>query len=105
MAKHREVVAPHVPLILVSVPLLDAKESRLDNVFWVNTEYSFSKTLELARQLQPDARRLVVVGGAGAYDQRWLNDARRELQPYSERYDTKYIVGLSYEDTLKEVSR
>ena len=105
MAKHREVVAPHVPLILVSVPLLDAKESRLDNVFWVNTEYSFSKTLELARQLQPDARHLVVVGGAGAYDQRWLNDARRELQPYSERYDTKYIVGLSYEDTLKEVSR
>ena len=104
MAKHREVVAPHVPLILVSVPLLDAKESRLDNVFWVNSEYSFSKTLELARQLQPDARHLVVVGGAGDYDQRWLNDARRELQPYRERYDTKYIVGLSYEDTLKEVS-
>ena len=105
MAKHREAVAPHVPLVLVSVPLLDAKESRLDNVFWVNTEYSFSKTLELARQLQPDARHLVVVGGAGDYDQRWLNDARRELQPYSERYNTKYIVGLSYEDTLKEVSR
>jgi len=105
MAKHREAVAPHVPLILVSVPSLDAKESRLDNVFWVNTEYSFSKTVELARQLQPDARHLVVVGGAGVYDQRWLTDARRELQPYNERFTTKYIVGLSYEDTLREVSR
>jgi signal transduction histidine kinase len=105
MAKHREAVAPHVPLILVSVPSLDAKDSRRDNVFWVNTEYSFSKTVELARQLQPDARHLVVVGGAGVYDQRWLTDARRELQPYNERFTTKYIVGLSYEDTLREVSR
>jgi signal transduction histidine kinase len=105
MVKNRETIASHVPLILVSVPSLDAKESRLDNVFWVNTEYNFSKTLELARQLQPDARHLVVVAGAGAYDQRWLNDARRELQPYSERYNTKYIVGRSYEDTLKEVSQ
>ena len=94
-----------MPLILVSVPSLDAKESGLDNVFWVNAEYNFSKTLELAQQLQPAARHLVVVGGAGAYDQRWLNDVRRELQPYSERYDTKYIVGRSYEDTLKEVSQ
>jgi signal transduction histidine kinase len=105
MVKNRETIASHVPLILVSVPSLDAKESRLDNVFWVNTEYNFSKTLELARQLQPDARHLVVVAGAGAYDQRWLNDARRELQPYSERYNTKYIVGRAYEDTLKEVSQ
>jgi len=105
MVKNREAVASHVPLILVSVPSLDAKESGLDNVFWVNAEYNFSKTLELAQQLQPAARHLVVVGGAGAYDQRWLNDVRRELQPYSERYDTKYIVGRSYEDTLKEVSQ
>jgi len=105
MVKNREAVASHVPLILVSVPSLDAKESGLDNVFWVNAEYNFSKTLELAQQLQPAARHLVVVGGAGAYDQRWLNDVRRELQPYSERYDTKYIVGRPYEDTLKEVSQ
>jgi len=105
MVKNREAVASQVPLILVSVPSLDAKESGLDNVFWVNAEYNFSKTLELAQQLQPAARHLVVVGGAGAYDQRWLNDVRRELQPYSERYDTKYIVGRSYEDTLKEVSQ
>ena len=105
MVKNREAVASHVPLILVSVPSLDAKESGLDNVFWVNAEYNFSKTLELAQQLQPAARHLVVVGGAGAYDQRWLNDVRRELQPYSERYDTKYIVGRSYEDTLKVVSQ
>ena len=105
MAKNREAIASHVPLILVSVPSLDVKESRLDSVFWVNTEYSFSKTMDLARQLQPGARHLVVVGGAGAYDQRWLTDARRELQPYSERYDTKYIAGLSYEETLKEVSQ
>jgi signal transduction histidine kinase len=105
VAKYRAIVAPHVPLVVASVPSVDAKESGLDGVFWVNAEYDFSKTLELARQLQPNARNLVVVGGASSYDQRWLNDARRELQPYGERYTTKYIVGRSYEDTLKEVSQ
>src|SRR5262245_5558139 len=105
MAKYRETIAPNVPLILVSVPSPDVKDSQLKNAYWVSTEYSFSKTLELARQLQPDARNLVIVGGAGAYDQRWLDDARRELQPFNERYTTRYIVGRSYEETLKEVAQ
>ncbi|HET7911472.1 MAG TPA: hypothetical protein VFL49_05550, partial [Pseudolabrys sp.] len=105
MVKYRDTIAPDVPLILANVPIRDVKESHLKNVFWVTTEYNFSKTLELAQELQPDARHLVVVGGAGTYDQRWLDDARRELKPFSERYTTRYIVGRSYEDTLKEVAR
>lgn len=105
MVKYRDTIAPDVPLILANVPIHDVKESHLENVFWITTEYNFSKTLELAQELQPDARHLVVVGGAGAYDQRWLDDARRELKPFGERYTTRYIVGRSYADTLKEVAR
>jgi signal transduction histidine kinase len=105
MARHRTVFAANVPMILASVPSREAKASRLDNVFWVGTEYSYSKTLELAQRLQPTARNVVVVGGAGAYDQQWLDDARRELQPYGDRYTIRYIAGLSYDDTLKQVSQ
>jgi signal transduction histidine kinase len=105
LAKHRDVIAPGVPLILVSVPTVDAKGSGLGNVFWVNAEYNFSKTIELAQRFQPDARNLVVVGGAGSYDSRWMEDARRELQPYSERYVIKYIVGNGYETTLEEIKQ
>ena len=105
MAKYRDVIAPNVPIILTSVPSKDAEASDLRNAFWVSTEYSFSKTLDLAARLQPKAHDLVIVGGAGNYDQRWLDYVRRELQAYSERYSIKYIAGLSYDETLLEVSR
>ena len=105
VAKYRDVIAPNVPLILTSVPSKDAEASDLRNVFWVSTEYSFLKTLDLAQRLQPQAHNLVVVGGASDYDKQWLDDARRELQAYSDRYSIKYVAGLSYDETLKEVSQ
>src|SRR5262249_31212497 len=100
-----EAVAPNVPIILASVPSEDARASDLQDVFWVTTEYSFSKTLALAQRLQPGAGHLVVVGGASDYDRRWLDLAHRELQPFSDRYIIQYVAGLSYEETLKEVSQ
>jgi signal transduction histidine kinase len=105
LAKHRDAIAPGVPLILVSVPTVDAKGSGLDNVFWVNSEYNFSKTIELAQRFQPNARNIVVVAGAGSYDSRWLEDARRDLKPYSQRYAIKYIVGHNYETALEEIKQ
>ncbi len=106
MVKYRDVVAPGVPTILASVTSRDvARSSGLDNVVWVVTEYSFATTLELGRKLQPNAKNLVVVGGASEYDRQWLDDARRELQPYGDTYTIRYIAGLPYGDLLSEVSR
>ena len=102
IAKYRDAIAPNVPIILTSVPSADAKGSDLQNVFWVTTEYSFSKTLDLARRLQLDAHNLVVVGGASDYDRRWLDLARHELEPF---YTIKYVAGLPYKETLKAVSQ
>jgi C4-dicarboxylate-specific signal transduction histidine kinase len=106
LLKYRDAVASEVPTIIVSIPTrMAAEASALANTVSVTTEYNFSKTLELARRLQPEARNLVFVAGASDYDQSWVNDARRELEPYGNRFKTRYIVGLPYEDMLREVSR
>jgi ABC-type uncharacterized transport system substrate-binding protein len=105
IAKYRDAIAPQVPVILASVPSTDAQATDLPNVFLVTTEYDFPKTIELARRLQPNAHNLVVVSGASEYDRKWLDLARRGLEPYSDRYNIKYVAGLSYDETLKEVSR
>ncbi|HMF23447.1 MAG TPA: sensor histidine kinase [Pseudolabrys sp.] len=105
MAKYRDAIAPDVPIIMTSVPTRDARASNLQNVFSITTEYSFSKTIDLAQRLQPNARDLVVVGGASEYDRQWLDLARGELQQYSDRYTIKFIAELSYYETLEEVSR
>jgi signal transduction histidine kinase len=105
IAKYRAAIAPNVPIILASMPTADAKVSDLQNVFWVTTDYSFSKTLNLAQRLQPGARDLVIVGGASDYDRRWLDLANLDLQPLNNHYTIKFIAGLPYEETLKEASQ
>jgi ABC-type uncharacterized transport system substrate-binding protein len=91
MLKYRDTIAPHVPIIIANVPARIAAEAkRLGNTVWVVTEYNFSKTLELAQRLQPEARSLVLVAGASEYDRSWVDDARRELEPHQDRYKTRY---------------
>src|SRR5262249_13973025 len=105
MLQYRDLVAPLAPLIMVSVPTRTATEAKgLRNAVWVVSEYNFAKTLELAERLQPDARDVVVVAGASEYDRSRVDDARREFAPL-QRYKTRYIVGLPYDDMLREVSQ
>lgn len=51
------------------------------------TEYDFAKTLEFARRLQPKGRQIVVIAGTSDYDRMWLDDARRDLDPYRDCYE------------------
>jgi len=105
MVEYRDMLAPHAPKILVSVPLKEATQpTPLENAFWIPGVYDYSKTLELAQHLQPRAQNLVIVGGASDYDRQWLDDVRRQFEPSGGRYNVRYIAGLSYTDTLKEVA-
>ncbi|HEX3703127.1 MAG TPA: ATP-binding protein, partial [Vicinamibacterales bacterium] len=65
----------------------------------------FAKTLEFARQLQPEARRIVVIGGTSDYDRLWLDDARHGIEPYRDRYEITYLAGLPYDELLTQASR
>ena len=106
MAKYHDTIAPNVPTIIANVPGKSITEAgQLKNVFWVATQYDFAKTLLLAQQLQPTSREIAIVGGASEYDREWLDDARRDLQPFSGRYTIKYIAGLPHEDMLNKVSQ
>jgi signal transduction histidine kinase len=106
MLKYRDLIAPRAPIILTSIPSRDADEAMaIGNSVSVVTEYNFSRTLELAQQLQPQARNLVLIGGASEYDRRWADDARRELASFGHLYRTTYLLGLPYDAMLKEVAR
>ena len=106
MLQYRKLIAPDAPVIMTSVPARAASAApELDNAVWVVTDYDFAKTLELARRLQPNARQIVVIGGTSEYDRTWLDDARRELEPYRDRYDMRYLVDLPYDELLTQTSR
>jgi signal transduction histidine kinase len=67
------------------------------------TEFDLTKTLAVAQRLQPTAKNIVVVSGADPFDRRWSNTARRQLAPYEQKYDVKYLDGLAHDDLLNEL--
>ena len=106
MLQYRKVIAPDAPVIMTSVPARATSEAAgLDNAVWVVTDYDFAKTLAFARRLQPEARRIAVIGGTSEYDRLWLDDARRDLERYRDRYEIAYLGDLPYDEMLARASR
>jgi hypothetical protein len=48
----------------------------------ITFDINFSKTLHLALMLQPDIRRVIVVGGASSYDRFWSDQFRQEAAAF-----------------------
>jgi PAS domain S-box-containing protein len=106
LMQYQDTVAHNTSVIYCCTAASAASAMKLPReVVGVVTEYSWSKTLDLAERLQPDARNLVVIAGSSDYDREWLEDARREIEPRSQRYQTGYLTGLPYDELLREVSR
>lgn len=64
---------------------------------------SYDQTLMLARRLQPDVRRVVVVSGASAYDSAVTRAVLREIAPIRGNLDVDVLQGLPYETLLSRV--
>jgi PAS domain S-box-containing protein len=62
-------------------------------------------TIELALQLQPDAREIVIVTGASDFDLLWEARLRRELPHLQTSVPIRYLSGLPLDDVLRELSR
>jgi signal transduction histidine kinase len=105
--RYREVFAPNVPVIFCCVTraLLDSGTPRPADVTGIVHEYDMTKTLGLARRLQPDARNLVYIGGASEMDRRWNATYGQQLRPFEEAFNTTYLVGLPHEDLLRRVAQ
>jgi len=93
--RYRDVVAPGAVVIYCCTAASAASAMNLPRgTVGAVTEFNWSKTLDLAEQLQPHARNLVVISGASDYDRQWLADLRHEIEPQSQRYNTRYLSGL-----------
>ena len=103
--KHRDALFPNVPYIFAFVTTYELPARRLPNdVIGILERFDFAKTLEMAQRLQPQARRVVVVSGAGAYDKMFEGLARRELQVNDRGLEFNYLSGLPLGRLLGEVA-
>ena len=98
---HREDLLPGVPLVYFSA---SASTRRPPNSTGVTAEVNFHDTLTLAAELQPDARRVVVISGAAGDDISVERVARAQLRPFEQRFTFEYLTGLRTADLEARLS-
>ena len=104
--EHREVVGSRVPVIFSDLTYATYKALNLPpDVTGVIGDFYPEKTIELAKSLQPGARRLVVVSGSDAVDRRWRETTRKAVEAHHPELETAYWSDLSYDALLADVSR
>ena len=102
----RDIIGAGIPIIFCNVgaPTLEGITQPHD-VVGVVSDFDWGKTMQLAARLQPEARDVVIISGASAYDKVWERDALRTLNPHLDRYKTTHLSGLAYAEMLERVSR
>ena len=105
--KHRQELFPDVPIVFGGIERLSFAnpdlEPNITGVFQDGTAYG--KTLDLALNLHPDTRHIVVIGGAGFVEQSWLEPARKTFQRYVDRLQFTYLVGLSIDEIQNRLKK
>jgi signal transduction histidine kinase len=100
--RHRSELWPDTPLMSVDVaePRLRAGELPAD-IPHVAIAVDLEGTFRLARQMQPDARRVLVVFGTADHDQYWGQYAMRLLAPYRQQMQIEATDQRSLAETQK----
>ena len=105
--KYRDVIAPQIPMVFSGISWASyALAQPPPDVTGMIVELNLDKTIDLAGQLQPNARRLFVIAGdSPVEDRRWQEIARRTIEKHERKFETTYLFGLPLDELTAEVSR
>src|SRR5258705_7636909 len=83
LLQHGDRLFPGVPIVFFGVDASTIAGKRLrPNVTGVLVKRTFSPTLDVVLQLQPETRNVFVVGGVATFDRYLETFVRRDLQPF-----------------------
>jgi signal transduction histidine kinase len=103
--RHRARLFPGVPIVFSSVIKPAALDVPLEaGVSGVWLSIDWAGTLAVARQLQPDLERAVVVTGASPTDRVWGAEARAQLAEVEPPLAIAFLEGLSIEAVREQVA-
>jgi signal transduction histidine kinase len=105
ISANRSSIAPTAKIVAAGFGNSTAENIDLpDDVIGAFTTFDILKTAEMARNLQPNARHLYIIGGSSDFDRRWLATARADLGEFSKSYETTYMEDLTIEEFIERAS-
>jgi signal transduction histidine kinase/ABC-type uncharacterized transport system substrate-binding protein len=104
LAESRATFFPGVPIVFCASTPEQAGDPKLDSHFtgaWIALDPA--KTIELALQLQPDTKRIVVVGGVAPFDRGVETFAKSALGSYESKLTIEYWFDLDMPTLLERL--
>ncbi len=102
--RHGDALWPGASVVFHGIPELTVEPRTLppNAVGLVNVD-DFEGTIRLAQRLQPDARRILVIGGASPLDMELNRRARDLVPPLAGKAEVEFLVGAPLPDILTRV--
>lgn len=105
VSEHRDTLFPRAPLIFFGVNDLDTASLEQGNVTGVEETFDLVKTLDVALNIHPEKKRLVVVGDLSTAGLAIRRQVEAVVPRYAERLDVEYWSHLSLNEVLERVSK
>lgn len=105
ISTNRGTIAPDAKIVAAGFGNATAENIDLpDDVIGAFTTFDILKTAQMARDLQPSARHLYIIGGSSEFDRGWLATARVDLDEFSKSYETTYLEDLTIDEFIERAS-
>ncbi len=98
---------PNVPLLYLSVRPQEARPAQLarsNRNVGISIGVDARKTLDAARRLQPNSRKVVIIGGTSPSDLGVLDQVRQQLAGSSDQHQFLYLTNHTFQEISKEVA-
>ena len=105
LLNHRNDLFPGVPIVFGIVPKdIPAPTQKYPGVTGVVEPLHFERTLDLALELQPDIKKVVLIAGSSPRD-KWLGwIAREQIKSYENRVQVEYWEGPTPEEANERLN-
>jgi signal transduction histidine kinase len=103
--RHRSALFPHTPMLLTAVDQRRVQQANLtENDTVIAVRLSIPILFGNILRLLPETKTVAVVVGNSPNERFWIDEMKRELQPFQDRFRLVFTNDLSFEDTLKQAA-
>ena len=103
--RQRATLWPDTPLMAASaIAGPSAKAGYPDGIPGTSVIFDSAGTIDIALRLQPDAKRIVIVGGSSKYSRGEIQRTTDQLEPYRDRLDIQYLIDVPVEEMEKRLA-
>lgn len=102
--KHRATFSPGVTVVYAAIEQREMNSRQLDkDMYGVPMHFDQGPTLDLALQIQPTTRKVVVISGVSPMDQYWTEQAKLAFNKHAGKLEFQYLAGLTQNELIHKV--